>query len=376
MDKSLTKKPNSVARTGADDPIASAICRIRFVPVPDGEGRLRRRYFPPAGAVALENDIGATELATVAEPNRLIFVQLTAATSEEVRQLVQRWWAAGVAADPAVETTDVELGDVHIRLRPGRIVVESEKPIATDLADALIDLAYHEGSLRDLERMLGICESTAADDVPRAYRIRTADEAHWSKFGATIESLARMRLTFARLEPELDRTNRKLPRESRRLLAKLEAHLGVEDRLKAFGDRLEACEDLYESLRSRRRLPLVSGQAPHRDVDRAARVRGGAADGRSLGPIPVALTGELVRRHLPDAGHPLQRVEELFDVAGSDAKRRSLNSDLVGAIPCCVEAGLDCSLVWRQLDLRPTTPFNSIRRSLLSFRAASIRSCD
>ena len=83
------------------------------------------------------------------------------------------------------------------------------------------------------------------------YRIRSKDESHWSKFGDTIESLARMRLTFARLQPELDRTNRKLPREHRRLLARLEALLGVEDRCAAFDDRLEACEDLYEGATDR-----------------------------------------------------------------------------------------------------------------------------
>ena len=247
-----TKNPAMPTRA-SDEALgsASAIRRIRFVPAPDGTGLLRRRYTQPTAAVALESDIAANDLATVAEPNRLIFVELTAVTSAETRQLVQRWWAAGVAADPAIETTSIEVGDLHVRWRPGRIVIESERPISAELADALIDLAYHESTLREMERALGKCEATAADDVPRAYRIHSKDEPMWSKFGETMEALARMRLTFARLEPELDRTNRKLPREDRRLLARLEGHLGVEDRLVAFGDRLEACEDLYEGATDR-----------------------------------------------------------------------------------------------------------------------------
>jgi hypothetical protein len=247
-----TKNPAMPTRA-SDDALGnpSAIRRIRFVPAPDGAGLPRRRYTQPTAAVALESDISANDLTTVAEPNRLIFVALTASTSAETRQLVQRWWAAGVAADPAIETTSIELGDLHVRWRPGRIVVESERPISTELTDALIDLAYHESALREMEGALGKYEATAAGDVPRAYRIRTEDEARWSNFGDTMEALARMRLTFARLKPELDRTNRKLPREDRRLLARLEAHLGVEDRLEAFGDRLEACEDLYEGATDR-----------------------------------------------------------------------------------------------------------------------------
>ena len=229
----------------------STIRRIRFVPAPDGTGLLRRRYTQPTAAVALESDLAANDLTTALEPNRLIFVELTALTSAETRQLVQRWWAAGVAADPAIETTTIEVGDWSVRWRPGRIIVETERPISVELTDALIDFAYHESTLRELEATLGKYETTAVDDVPRAFRIESKDEAHWSKFGDTIESLARMRLTFARLEPELDRTNRKLPREDRRLLARLEALLGVEDRCVAFSDRLEACEDLYEGATDR-----------------------------------------------------------------------------------------------------------------------------
>jgi hypothetical protein len=251
VDASLTKKPVLPTR-GADNPNdVSAIRRIRFVPAPDGEGRLLHRYTQPTAAVAIEDDISATDLATFAESNRLIFVQLTAATSEEIRQVVQRWWTAGVAADPAIETTDVEVGDYHVRWRPGRLVVESEKPISAALTEALVDLAYHEGTLRDMERTLGTFEATAVADVPRAYRIKNEDQAHWSNFGDTMEALGLMRLKFVRLEPELDRTNRKLPRVDRRLLAKLKAYLGVDDRLAAFSDRCEACEELYEGATDR-----------------------------------------------------------------------------------------------------------------------------
>ena len=216
-----------------------------------GAGLLRRHYKHPKPSVAVESELAVNDLTTLNEPDRLVFVQLTDATSEETRQAVQRWWTAGVAADPAIETTVIELGDIHVRWRPGRLVVESEQPISTDLADALIDLAYHEGTLRDLERSLEKYESNAVADIPYSYRISTKHEAHWKKLGETIESLYTLRLAFARLEPELDRTNRKLPREDRRLLAKLKAYLNLEDRNVAFSDRLEACEDLYEGATDR-----------------------------------------------------------------------------------------------------------------------------
>jgi hypothetical protein len=55
-----------------------------------------------------------------------------------------------------------------------------------------------------------------------------------------------MRLTYARLERHLARGSRSLPAQGRRLVSRLLARSDAAERLSAFGDRLEACEDLYE----------------------------------------------------------------------------------------------------------------------------------
>ena len=79
-----------------------------------------------------------------------------------------------------------------------------------------------------------------------SFRIRFAGRHNWDRLGRTVESLARMRLTFARLEPQLYLPPRSLPPDARRLVSRLRARADAADRLEALSDRLEACEDLYE----------------------------------------------------------------------------------------------------------------------------------
>ena len=115
-----------------------------------------------------------------------------------------------------------------------------------DVLAGLADFAFYEAELRRLELALPEFEAAAAIDAAFAYRIDDVDGDRWPRFGQTMERLAGMRLTFARLEPRLGRASPSLPVEGRRAFTRLSARAGVADRLAGLSDRLEACEDLYE----------------------------------------------------------------------------------------------------------------------------------
>ena len=138
-----------------------------------------------------------------------------------------------------------------IRWRPGLAVIEGPKPAAEEILPAIIDFSHREEMLRDLESSLDEIEPEAPIDVQFAYRIRKADRSHWRRIAQTMEKLARMRLKFARLEPTLRRPARDLNPTARKCGMRLLKECRIEERLESLGDRLEACEDLYEGANDR-----------------------------------------------------------------------------------------------------------------------------
>jgi hypothetical protein len=119
-------------------------------------------------------------------------------------------------------------------------------PLRADVLESLVQFAFYESELRRLEAAVLPFEASAPADASGVYRIESGARANWVRFGQAMESLALLRLTFARLEPRLLAPSRRLPLPSRRLFRQLCRRAAMEDRLSAVTDRSEACEDLYE----------------------------------------------------------------------------------------------------------------------------------
>ena len=161
--------------------------------------------------------------------------------------LVRDEWLAAPGNPDAPLTAGFSLNDGLVRWRPGRAIIDGEVTSQDELLAALAEFAFYEGQLRKLEAAIVPVETAAADDVQRAFVIRSEDTDHWVRFRATIEHLTTLRLTAARLEPRLYLRPRALPLIGRQLVTRLRARADIEDRLEAFSDRLEACED-YEGV--------------------------------------------------------------------------------------------------------------------------------
>ena len=140
----------------------------------------------------------------------------------------------------------LRIGKTRLTWRPGRLLVEGRSTLPEQMLAAIAEFSFYEGELRKLEAALPPHEATAAADAKYAYEIHSADMPARAHFRKSMESLASLRLTFARLEPRFSIPARSLSSPARRLIERLSDRALIEDRLEAVSDRLEACEELYE----------------------------------------------------------------------------------------------------------------------------------
>ena len=116
-------------------------------------------------------------------------------------------WIAAPYPD-AAPTVAIEGHGRTVQWRPGRAIVVGDGACPDDIITALVDFAFYEGELRDLELALKSREAELTLDVRRAYRIRFKDRQHWKRFTEMIESFCRMRLMYAQLGPRLSNRSR------------------------------------------------------------------------------------------------------------------------------------------------------------------------
>jgi hypothetical protein len=239
--------PRTLAQPPRPSAAAATAMRIAFADptaaVP-ADGRTLRTFADPRPAAAVATPADPASLADEPvwpEPSDALLVRV----SPDRRPAGERWLDRPDHPDAPLPV-EVAIEGGRLRWRPGRAVLEGPLAPPDDVLAGLADFAFYEGELRRLESALPPFEGVAAGDAPFAYDICQADRDRWPRFRRTVEQLAVLRLTFARLEPRLARPSRALPPEARRAFGRLCVRAQVEDRLAAVSDRLEACEDLYE----------------------------------------------------------------------------------------------------------------------------------
>ena len=211
--------------------------RIHFAPDPPPGATIVRRFHQPRPCVASEEILDAAP-STVGADGFIVALISPEASAERV--------ASEILIGDDGTALAVAVGGQKIQWRPGYAVVQGPAAGLNHSLEALIDFAFYEGELRRLEEALGAREDRAQEDVERAYFISYDDRKHWPRLTKLGADLCRMRLTYARLAPELTQVSRTMAAEARRIAARLLDEAAISDRLQAFSDRLEACEDLYE----------------------------------------------------------------------------------------------------------------------------------
>lgn len=181
--------------------------------------------------------VGADRPAPV---DRLFVVCVPDGSSSQSRERARGVWAVTLEHGPEV-----------LEWRPGFAIVQCRQESRNDIVAALVDFAFYEGDLRVLEEGVEAAEQQAQADVALAHRVRYRHRAHWERLTDCAERCSRMRLTFARLEPQLLAASRTLSPTARSWMTRLLQKSDMESRLSSLNDRLEALEELYEGATQR-----------------------------------------------------------------------------------------------------------------------------
>ncbi len=237
MEKTMT--PPSASSTAQ----SAVAMRVRFLPTAPAGVRVVARFADPSPAVAVVEPIGVVEALGAASTDDLYIILAPSADATSSAALN---WIDSSKSPGAPLPVSVGLGKTQISWRPGRMLVEGRSSLTDQLLGAVCEFAFYEMQLRQLESAITPHEATAAVDAKYAYEIHSADKEARAHFGRTMQALAMLRLTFARLEPHLSIPSRLFSPAARKVFVRLCRRSLTEDRLEAATDRLEACEDLYE----------------------------------------------------------------------------------------------------------------------------------
>ena len=220
--------------------------QIRFGPAAAGHDQPIRRYVDPIEAVA-HGEASSPSVVDAAPlwPEPTDHLDLLLSPDRRPATAADAWLLPPDHPDAPLATA-VRVDGGRLRWRPGRAALEGPVDQPDDVVAGLVDFAFYEGQLRQLEAAVIPHERAAVDDSAGAYRVADSGPSTWEHLGRTLERVALLRLAFARLEPRLGRPSRSLTAAGRQVFARLRRHAHVEDRLAGLSDRIEACEDLYE----------------------------------------------------------------------------------------------------------------------------------
>jgi hypothetical protein len=227
---------------------AIVVKRIRFVPHPLSGTRIRRTFRHPRPCLAVEQTIDLQDLPrqrALAEADTLYVVHVPPEAMAEWTRVGSNWMAP--AADPeSLEPVTVVVQGERIHWRPGRIVVEGKSGLSDELMSALAEFAFYEGEVRALEQSIETYETQARLDGPKTYRAQRRHRGEWARFNTIMEGLIQSRITFASLEPRIERGSRTLCKQGREVATKLFRAAATSSRMEGLDGRLEVCEELYE----------------------------------------------------------------------------------------------------------------------------------
>ena len=228
--------------------------QVRFVTRPPAGAKIIQAFNHPRRAMAVASAIELTDPSTtelwVESKDHCWVVFLPKGTLDNSLPDLRNWIARpdGLHVCPTVMVR--ENGEV-IRWRPGKAVVQCAPERQDEILALLADFAFYEGELRALEEGIEAHQAQAQVDVNMAYKIEQRDKQQWHRLQKCTKYFAKMRLIYARLEPQLAEPSRIFPPKSQRILSALFREADIEHRLEALDERLEALEDLYEGATDR-----------------------------------------------------------------------------------------------------------------------------
>jgi hypothetical protein len=211
--------------------------------------RITRRFTRPRAVLAVEQIIEVEELlrpgSTRDSDETLDIVYMPTVAKADRERIAGSWWLTPKDSETAQPVMIKALGDL-IQWMPGKALVEGKQGLREEIVAGLTEFAFYERELRLLEQSFEPLEIQARIDAPKTYRIQRKHHADWPRFGAVMEQLADLRLTFAILQPRLLRGSRSLTKPGREVASRLFRAAATGFQMHGLDDRLAVCEELYE----------------------------------------------------------------------------------------------------------------------------------
>ena len=174
-----------------------------------------------------------------------LFLPGGAAIAFDQQQLAARWIAQAARPDEPATLELLFRGD-RVLWRPGRALMQGSHERMPEVFAALVDFAFYEGQLRDLERETPEKLENATADVPLTHAVTEVDLLRQAHVNQVTEWAGRARIRFTSIQPRLEKASIGLAPVSRRLVTELCVQSETAERLRAVDDQLEVIEDLYE----------------------------------------------------------------------------------------------------------------------------------
>jgi hypothetical protein len=175
----------------------------------------------------------------------LLIVYVPPEAKEEWEQIGSEWLSPkGGSESP--ETATISVLNDQIHWRPGLAVVEGNMGLRDEVIAALTEFAFYEGEVRALEKAIETYEAQARLDAPKTIVVKKKDRSDWARFVGIMESLTQHRITFAALEPRVEKGSRMLKKQSRAIVTRLFRAADTSNRMSGLDGRLEVCEELYD----------------------------------------------------------------------------------------------------------------------------------
>ena len=231
-----------------------AITLVRFVPSPQPGDRLVMTFADPAPCCAVASSLSEESLdkpPAAASPAELRIVFIPPSLTPDARRRRYETWIRSPASPDDAPPLRIVIDRGAIVYRSGRALVQAPSHRADALLQALVDFAFYDNQLRQLEREVASDWHIAEGDIPLVHDVRASDLKRAKDVGAITRQTLLRRIRCSRIESRLLNPPDCLPPAARRAARRLRGRARFEQRLETLDGQLETCEYLYEMANQR-----------------------------------------------------------------------------------------------------------------------------
>jgi hypothetical protein len=151
---------------------------------------------------------------------------------------------AHIAASPRSVMTTIQ--GAHVFWTPRRIAVVARGDRLDTVRDALLEVAYFEGELRDIEGQLADGWPALEDDIPHAFEFDERSAARQRQLRDRFQQVVLLRARLARIAPFLLAPHVYPPTITSQVSERLRERTRIHARYECVSDQLEVFERVYE----------------------------------------------------------------------------------------------------------------------------------